>query len=63
MPPKPNDTGTARPRIVIVGAGPVGLAMAESNNDFAQHELDEGNYHDARRLAGIAVRPWATGAR
>jgi len=33
---------------------PVELAMAESNNDFADHELDEGNYHDARRLAGIA---------
>jgi len=33
---------------------PVELAMAESNNDFAQHELDEGNYYDARRLAGIA---------
>jgi len=33
---------------------PVELAMAESNNDFADHELDEGNYHDARRLARIA---------
>jgi len=33
---------------------PVELAMAESNNDFASHELDEGNYHDARRLAGVA---------
>ncbi|MBA3458340.1 MAG: OmpA family protein [Deltaproteobacteria bacterium] len=33
---------------------PVELAMAESNNDFAQHQLDEGNYHEARRLAGIA---------
>jgi len=33
---------------------PVELAMAESNNDFAQHELDEGNYHEAKRLAGIA---------
>ncbi|MEO7097695.1 MAG: DUF4398 domain-containing protein, partial [Polyangiales bacterium] len=33
---------------------PVELAMAESNNDFAQHELDEGNYFDAKRLAGIA---------
>jgi len=33
---------------------PVELAMAESNNDFADHELDEGNYHDARRLASIA---------
>ena len=28
MPPKPNDTGTARPRIVIVGAGFAGLACA-----------------------------------
>ncbi|HEY0255232.1 MAG TPA: hypothetical protein VGC41_27075, partial [Kofleriaceae bacterium] len=25
---------------------PVELAMAESNNDFAQHALDEGNYYD-----------------
>jgi OOP family OmpA-OmpF porin len=33
---------------------PVELAMAEANNDFAQHELDEGNYHDAKRLAAIA---------
>jgi outer membrane protein OmpA-like peptidoglycan-associated protein len=33
---------------------PVELAMAESNNVFAQHELDEGNYHEAKRLAGIA---------
>ncbi|MBA3454165.1 MAG: OmpA family protein [Deltaproteobacteria bacterium] len=33
---------------------PVELAMAESNNDFAGHELDEGNYHDARRLAAVA---------
>ena len=35
---------------------PVELAMAESNNDFAQHELDEGNYHEAKELAGIAER-------
>jgi outer membrane protein OmpA-like peptidoglycan-associated protein len=33
---------------------PVELAMAESNNDFAQHELDEGNYYDAKRLAKVA---------
>jgi len=33
---------------------PVELAMAESHNDFAQHELDEGNYHDARREAEVA---------
>lgn len=33
---------------------PVELAMAEANNDFAQHELSEGNYHDAKRLAAIA---------
>ncbi len=33
---------------------PVELAMAESNNDFASHELDEGNYYDARRLARVA---------
>ena len=35
---------------------PVELAMAESNNDFAQHELDEGNSHEAKELAGIAER-------
>jgi OmpA-OmpF porin, OOP family len=33
---------------------PVELAMAESHNDFAQHELDEGNYHDARSEAAVA---------
>jgi outer membrane protein OmpA-like peptidoglycan-associated protein len=33
---------------------PVELAMAESNNDFAQHDLDEGSYYDARRHARIA---------
>lgn len=33
---------------------PVELAMAESNNDFAQHALDEGNYYDARRTAEVA---------
>jgi outer membrane protein OmpA-like peptidoglycan-associated protein len=33
---------------------PVELAMAESHNDFARHELDEGNYHDARREALVA---------
>jgi OOP family OmpA-OmpF porin len=33
---------------------PVELAMAESHNDFASHALDEGNYHEARREAGIA---------
>ncbi|HEY0193305.1 MAG TPA: DUF4398 domain-containing protein, partial [Kofleriaceae bacterium] len=33
---------------------PVELAMAESHNDFAQHQLDEGNYHDARREAEVA---------
>jgi outer membrane protein OmpA-like peptidoglycan-associated protein len=33
---------------------PVELAMAESHNDFAQHELDEGNYYDARHEAEIA---------
>jgi outer membrane protein OmpA-like peptidoglycan-associated protein len=33
---------------------PVELAMAESHNDFAQHALDEGNYHDARHEADVA---------
>jgi OmpA-OmpF porin, OOP family len=33
---------------------PVELAMAESHNDFAQHQLDEGNYHDARDEAEVA---------
>ncbi|HEX4423055.1 MAG TPA: OmpA family protein [Kofleriaceae bacterium] len=33
---------------------PVELAMAESHNDFAQHQLDEGNYHDARHEAEVA---------
>jgi outer membrane protein OmpA-like peptidoglycan-associated protein len=33
---------------------PVELAMAESNNDFATHDLDEGSYYDARRHARIA---------
>src|SRR5262249_7482163 len=33
---------------------PVELAMAESHNHFAQHELDAGDYHDARREAEVA---------
>lgn len=33
---------------------PVELAMAESHNDFAGHALDEGNYFEARREAGVA---------
>jgi OmpA-OmpF porin, OOP family len=33
---------------------PVELALAETNNHFAQHALDEGNYYDARRTANIA---------
>ncbi len=33
---------------------PVELAMAESHNDFANHALDEGNYYEARREAGVA---------
>ncbi|NVB85135.1 MAG: OmpA family protein [Kofleriaceae bacterium] len=33
---------------------PVELAMAESNNDFAQHALDEGNFYDAKRTAEVA---------
>jgi outer membrane protein OmpA-like peptidoglycan-associated protein len=35
---------------------PVELAMAESHNDFAQHELDEGNYYDASHEANVAER-------
>jgi len=35
---------------------PVELALAESNNDFAIHALDEGNYHDAKRTAAIAEK-------
>ena len=34
---------------------PVELAMAESHNDFAEHELDEGDYHEARDAAEIAT--------
>ncbi|HEY1813601.1 MAG TPA: OmpA family protein [Kofleriaceae bacterium] len=33
---------------------PVELAMAESNNDYAQHALDEGNYYDAKHHAATA---------
>jgi outer membrane protein OmpA-like peptidoglycan-associated protein len=33
---------------------PVELAKAESHNEFAQHALDEGNYHDARHEADVA---------
>jgi OOP family OmpA-OmpF porin len=33
---------------------PVELAMAESHNDFANHALDVGNYHEASREADIA---------
>ncbi len=35
---------------------PIELALAESNNDFANHALDEGNYYDARRTAEAAER-------
>ena len=34
---------------------PVELAMAEAHNDFAQHELDEGNYYQAREDAEVAA--------
>jgi outer membrane protein OmpA-like peptidoglycan-associated protein len=34
---------------------PVELAMAESHNDFANHALDLGNYHEARREADVAA--------
>ena len=30
---------------------PVELALAESNNDFAEHALDEGNFYDAKHAA------------
>jgi outer membrane protein OmpA-like peptidoglycan-associated protein len=33
---------------------PVELAKAEAHNEFAQHALDEGNYHDARAEADVA---------
>ncbi len=35
---------------------PVELALGESNNDFAFHALDEGNYYDAKRTAAIAEK-------
>ncbi len=35
---------------------PIELALAESNNDFAGHALDEGNYYDARRASDIAEK-------
>jgi OOP family OmpA-OmpF porin len=38
-----------------VRCAPVELAMAESHNDFAAHQLDEGNYRDARREADVAA--------
>lgn len=34
---------------------PVELAMAESHHDFANHALDEGNLHEARREAEVAA--------
>ena len=34
---------------------PVELAMAESHNDFANHALDLGNSHEARREADVAA--------
>ena len=37
-----------------VRCAPVELAMAESHNDFARQELDEGNYHAAKRELLIA---------
>ena len=37
-----------------IRCAPIELALAETNNDFAQHALDEGNYYDARRTASIA---------
>jgi OOP family OmpA-OmpF porin len=30
---------------------PVELALAESNNDYAEHALDEGNFYDAKHAA------------
>jgi OOP family OmpA-OmpF porin len=35
---------------------PVELAMAESYNDYARHQLDEGNYYDGKRGASIAEK-------
>ena len=35
---------------------PVELATAESRNDYAEHELDEGNYYNARPAADDAER-------
>ncbi len=46
---------TARENGAMVCA-PIELALAEANNDFAQHALDEGNYHDAKRTAEIAEK-------
>jgi OOP family OmpA-OmpF porin len=37
-----------------VRCAPVELAMAESHNDFARHELDIGEYYDARNEIEIA---------
>jgi OmpA-OmpF porin, OOP family len=37
-----------------IKCAPIELALAESNNDFAVHALDEGNYYDARRAARVA---------
>src|ERR1043165_3914085 len=46
---------TAREKGAMLCA-PVELAMAESNNDFAQHALDEGNYYQAKDHAEIAEK-------
>ena len=46
---------TARDNGALLCA-PVELAMSESNNDFAQHALDEGNYYDAKSHAEIAEK-------
>ncbi len=45
---KARDNGAVR-------CAPVDLALAESRNAFAQHELDEGNYYDAKHAAELAV--------
>ncbi|MCX5744684.1 MAG: DUF4398 domain-containing protein, partial [Proteobacteria bacterium] len=39
-----------------IRCAPVELAMAEAHNDVAMHELDEGNYWNAKEAAGIAER-------
>jgi OmpA-OmpF porin, OOP family len=39
-----------------IRCAPIELAMAESYNDYARHQLDEGNYYDGKRGASIAEK-------